>query len=261
MKDTWNEIIYIWKLYWNDGYYQYLLLAAAAYLLIFHRKKKSTRQVLSFSACVLFVFLCPLTARVIMFCIGESVYWRVLWLLPTIPVIALAATEFLRGRHSKIVQAVLLLLCCGVIALAGRDMLSAGNYTRTVNRQKVPDDIAHICSIILEEARRDGIAESDIRMISDEYVASYVRVYDPSITQAYGRWGRNPVNKRCRLAYHYINRITPRRYRKIAKLSSRGGCNFLVLDIPVKKARKVERFGYVKIGQVGSYDVYQLEKS
>ena len=250
--------IYIWRLYWNDSCFQYLLLAAGLYLLIFHRKKRSVRQVLAFSALLLFLFIFPPSSKFICFCIGDTVYWRVLWLLPTIPVIALAATELLRGRHSRLAQAALLLLCCGVIAISGRDMLSAGSYTRTVNRQKVPDDIAHICNMIKEEAQKDGISE--ICMVSDEYVASFVRVYDPSIRQAYGRWGRNAINKAASRVFHLMRNAKPK-YRKIAKYSRKAGCNFLVLSVPKKKKlRKLKRFGYVKIGNVGSYSVFQLEE-
>ncbi len=258
MKAAIDWSIYIWRLYWNDSCFQYLLPAAVLYLLIFHRKKRSVRQVLAFSALVLFVYLFPPTSKLICFCIGDNVYWRVLWLLPTIPVIALAATELLRGRRSRLARAALLLLCCGVIAISGRDMLSSGSYTRTVNRQKVPDPIAHICNRIQEEAQADGIRE--ICMVSDEYVASYVRVYDPSITQAYGRWGRNAINRAARRVFHLMRQEEPN-YRKIAKYARRAGCNFLVISVPKKKVRKIKRFGYVKIGDVGSYSIFQLEEN
>ena len=251
--------IYIWQLFWDNGYYQYLLLAAALYLLIFHRKERSTRQVLVYSAIVMFIFFFPLSAKVIVFCIGGNVYWRIFWLLPIIPVVSLAATEFLRGRHSKLVQTALLLVCCAAIVVSGRDMFTDGVYVRTANAQKVPDDVAQICDIINDEAEKDGLDE--FLVMGDEYLSSYLRVYDPSIQQAYGRWGRNPVNRFCRRAYHLMKREEPRRYRKIAKLSGRGGCDFLVISVPEEKTRKIERFDYVEIGKVGEYRVYQLEET
>lgn len=252
--------IYIWQLFWNKGYYQYLLLAAAVYLLIFHRKKRSTRQVLIYSAFVLFIFFFPLSAKVIVFCIGGSVYWRVFWLLPIIPLIALAATEFLRSRRSKLTQAALLLVCCAAIAVSGRDMFTDGVYVRTGNAQKVPDDVAQICDTIKAEAEKDGL--DDFLVMGDEYLSSYLRVYDPSVSQAYGRWGRDPVNNSCRRVYHLMKvEESRRKYRKIAKLSNRGGCDFLVISVPEEKTPLIERFHYVKIGEVGEYGIYQLEET
>ncbi len=259
MKAYFKWSLYIWQLFWGSGYHQYLLLIAAVYLLLFHRKKRSTRQVLVYSACVLLIFFCPLSAKVIVFCIGGNVYWRVLWLLPTVPVIALAATEFLRSRHSKLLQTVLLLVCCGVIAVSGKDMISDGNYTRTANAQKVPDDIAQICDLINARADEDGL--EDYRVIGDEYLASYLRVYDPSVQQGYGRWGRGVVNNSCRHVYHLMKKEEPRRYRRIARFAKKGKCDFLVISVPDDKTQKIERFGYVEIGMIGEYRIYQLKET
>lgn len=258
MKTILEWIGFSWKCYWGGGYYQYLLLAAGFYLLIFHRKKRYVRQTLAFCTCLLFVFLFPLTAKCISFCIGENVYWRVLWLLPTIPVVALAATEFLRSRHSRLVQTILLLCCCGVIALSGKDMLSAGNFTRTNNRMKVPDDIAHIANALQEAAAKDNIPEICV-ITDDDYPVTYLRVYDPSIKQGYGRRMGGVRNHACYRVYRLLLRPTLN-YRKFAKLSKRGGCNFIVIRVPEKKMKKIERFGYVKIGEVGSYTIFELKE-
>lgn len=248
-----------WERYWGDGYFQYLLLAAVVYLLIFHRKKQSVRHALSFSGCLLFFFLFPPTAKCLFFCIGEDVYWRVLWLLPAIPVIALAATEFLRGRHSRLAQAALLLVCCGVIALSGKDMLSAGNYSRTSNRMKVPDEIAHVGNMIREEAEANGITE--IRVLGDEYLLSYLRVYDPSFIQAYGRGDKDPLSWNCVRLYHLIKAPEPRKYRRIANLARKAGFNFLVISVPENEVWKIRWRGYEKVGDVGSYVVFRRKSS
>lgn len=258
MKAVMEWIFSNWQKYWGGGAYQYLLLLSAAYLLIFHRKKQSTRQVLSFSSALLFVFVCPLTAKVIRACIGQSVYWRVLWILPAIPAIALAATEFLRSRRSKLSQAVLLILCCGVIALSGRDMLSAGNYTRTANRQKVPDEVVNVCNMVLAEAEKDGLTE--VFMASDDHVSTYARVYAPSIRQPYGRWGMGAMTLVNERIYLLMQRAEPRDYNRIARLCRTTGCNFVVISVPDSEVSQLEAYGYFEIGDVGAYSVFQLEE-
>ncbi len=248
-----------WTRYWGDGWYQYLLLAAVLYLIIFHRKKRHVRQVLIFSACLLFIFLFPLTAKCIFFCIGYTVYWRVLWLLPLIPVIALAATEFVRSRPSKVTQTILLLLCCGAIALSGKDMLSANSYIRTENRAKVPDEVAQVGNMIRAEAEKDGLSE--ICVMADDHIVSFLRVYDASILQGYGRALGGLMNGYCYFVFRLMREPEPLNYRRIAWMTKGSGCNFLVLHVPDDKLRKVTQFGFVKIGDVGAYSVFQLEES
>ena len=96
MKELINQILNFWSNYWGDSLFLYLLILAAAYLLIFKRKEENVKYVLTYLLIMLFLFFCPLTAAVIQKCIGESVYWRVLWLIPSSPVIALAMTELIR---------------------------------------------------------------------------------------------------------------------------------------------------------------------
>lgn len=259
MKAVMEWIFSMWQMYWSGGFYQYLLLASAVYLLIFRRKKQSTRQVLAFSFVLLLIFVCPFTAKIIRACIGQSVYWRVLWLLPAIPVIALAAAEFLSGRKSKLLQAALLLLCCIVIALSGKDMFSDGNYTLTVNRQKVPDDVAHVCNMVLEEAEKDGL--SDVCLVSDEYLCSYVRVYEPSIRQPYGRRGMGSLVISNERLYRLMHQEEPRDYGRIARICKKKGYQFLAVSVPEEKEPEITRYGFVRIGDVGSYSIYQLEEA
>ena len=72
---------------------------AVLYLLIFREKiKKPDTILLVYLVISLAVFFCPITAKIIQKCIGELVYWRVLWIVPSVPVIAFAMTEFLKER-------------------------------------------------------------------------------------------------------------------------------------------------------------------
>ena len=74
-----------WQKYWGNGFYVYLLLAACLYFLVFGRKKERARILSGYIVVFLAVFFCPVTAYIIQKCIGRSVYWRVLWVLPAVP--------------------------------------------------------------------------------------------------------------------------------------------------------------------------------
>lgn len=259
MKEMIEWILWIWSLYWNEGFYQYLLLVSAVYLLIFHRKKSGAKQILVSLAVILFVFFCPFTAAAIRACIGSDVYWRVLWLLPLIPAVAAAAAWFVTSKKSNLLQIFLLLLVTAAIAISGQQMLKDGNFVRTANRQKIPDTAARICNIIQEAAAADGISE--IRIASDDDANSYIRVYDASIQMPFGRWGKGALTKASQKLYEEIISETPH-YKKLARLALRAECNFLALPQREKDPHAaLAKYGYVEIGTSGSYTVYQLKES
>ena len=98
MKELMEQMIAFWNNYWGESLIAWFLLAAVIWLLLFRRKKETTKYMLLYLAVSLFIFFCPFTAKIIQACIGTTVYWRVLWLVPSSPVIAYAMTEFLRER-------------------------------------------------------------------------------------------------------------------------------------------------------------------
>ncbi len=254
MKEMMNWILSIWRLYWDEGFYQYLLLLSVVYLLIFRRRKNGARQALPFLFAILFVFFCPFTAWVIRACIGESVYWRTLWLVPLIPVIALGAAEFISSRKSKPAQAALLLVSAAAIAFSGRSVMQAENYLLLANYQKVPNEVAYVCELMQETAQEENL--TTIRVASDNYIASYVRVYDPSILMPYGRGAKGALDYKADLLYSQIISETPD-YAEIGKRAKQTKCNFLVLpETSADPHEALREYKYEEIGTAGSYTIY-----
>lgn len=231
MKEMIKKSLGFWNNYWGDSVFPYLLAIALLYLLIFKRKKKTTRYVLGYVFLALFLFFFPYTAKIIQKCIGENVYWRVLWLVPSTPVIALAMTEFIRGRKA-VLQPVLLVLCTAVIVLGGKEFYTEGYYHKVNNYQQVPDVVAGICEL----AKQDAGGEKFL-LVADEYVSSYIRVYDPSIYLPFGRRGSGGAIGTRRQLYFEIN-APSFNYTSIAKYAKRNRCNYLVVKIPNEQQKK-----------------------
>ncbi len=254
MKESISWIVTNWNLYWGDGSFQYLLLAAAVYLIGWKRKKRSVQQVLLYLLAALFLFACPLTAAVIQKCIGESVYWRILWILPVTPVIALAGTELSEDRHTDFLRSGLavVFLCAAVIC--ANSLLHSGNYSKTANRQKVPDEVANICNLVQENADEG----TTIRLAADDHIAAYVRVYDPSILMPYGRRTKGSLDRDSRLLYYLINGDPPLHYGLITKFALSKRCNFISVAIPEDfNTGAMESMGYTLIGTVNQYGVFK----
>ena len=256
MKNTLIWILSTWNQYWGDGFYQYLLIFSIVYLLFQKKKEENIKWTLIYSFVLLFVFFLPFTAIIIRACIGEDVYWRVLWLLPTIPLIALAAADFLRKRKTKIAKGVLLLVFCVIIACCGKGMFSANNYILSDNPQKVPSEVAYLCNLINERAQQDGITE--IRLATDDHLATYVRVYDPSIIMPYGRRGKGALEPISASLYKEINSENPD-YNKIAESAKFKKCSFIIAKVSdTSYFSDFEAYGYTKIGELHVYTVFQL---
>ena len=251
MKELINQILTFWNNYWGESFFPYLLVFAFVYLLIFRRKNRNIKYILTYLLIMLFLFFCPVTAKIIQKCIGSNVYWRVLWLVPSTPVIALAMTELVRSHH-KIMQAVLVILCIAVIAVSGREIYQAGNYARVNNYQQVPDEVAGICELIQADAQGERFV-----FASDDEVSSYVRVYDPSIYNLIGRNARS-TKGRSKMLFRAINRPDPK-YRRIGKIAKKKKCNYLALKITADEQKdKLAEFEYQEIGSIGRYTVFRL---
>ena len=78
MKEIVTWAVTIWDMYWGNGWVQYLLALSGIGILILGRKKGIALRLFFYTVLLLGLFFCPVSGRVIMRCIGESVYWRVL---------------------------------------------------------------------------------------------------------------------------------------------------------------------------------------
>lgn len=242
-----------WNALWGTGLYQYLFLAAVVYLLFRKREKKICQYLLVYMAVTIFLFFFPVTGKIIKKCIGKKVYWRVLWLLPVIPVIALAMTEWLKERR-KILQAVFGALFVGCMILCGKGIYAAGNYGVVHNFQKVPDEVAAVCNLVRSDA-----GEEAFMLVADDYLSSYIRVYDPSIHMLFGRRGKGAAGKMAKRLYGEINAPGELNYRHLGILGKRKVCNYMVVRIPNEEQKaELEKYEYQEIGTVNQYAVFRL---
>ena len=253
MHDVIEKILTAWKIYWGDGFYAYLLLLAVLYLLVFHRKKEWVRQVIWYVVLMLALFFCPVTAWVIQKCVGSSVYWRVLWILPAFPLIAWAGTLLIeKFGKNNLFRVILLVVAAGVICFCGKNLKKADYYEKVNNYQKVPDEVAQICNLISSQ-KEEG---EEVYLATDDELSSYIRVYDPSIRMPYGRGGKSASNKRAQKLYTQLIAEVPV-IKKVVRYAKELNCNYLVFPLPSEKKQDyMARKGFQLIGQVNQYGIF-----
>ena len=257
MKELIMQMPNWWKEYWGTSLFPWLFLAAVAYLFLFHRKEKKIKYILTYTAVALFLFFFPVSASVIQKCIGETVYWRVFWLVPFMPVMALAATEFLRRRKGML-QGLLVFLFIGVIAVSGKEFHHEGYFSLVHNYQKVPDVVAGLCEMV----KADAGEKSRYVIAADNYVAPYIRVYDPSIYTLFGRERRGNGKRVVKRLYEQINAPEVLDYNKVGNYGKRSYCNYLVVKIPNEEQKaQLEAYGYQEVGTVDRYSLFRYGDS
>ena len=224
-------------------------------------------------------------------CVGGDVYWRVLWLLPTVPLLAYGGTALIYGsRDSKSptadepkeavadgqketadvqwqsvtnereaeasrfsVRILLLVLLLAGIVVSGKSLMDAGFYERVHNFQKVPDEAAQICDFINKQKEEGEV----IYLAADDNIAAYVRVYDPSILMPYGRGGKGRTTQAARKLYTQLTSGMPV-IKKVVKYAKSLECNYLVFPLPSQKKQDYMAIkGYFLIGQVNSYGIFK----
>lgn len=255
MKEIVTWAVTIWNMYWGNGWMQYLMALGGVCILIFGRKSKIGLRLFCYTVFLLVLFFCPISGRVIMRCIGKDVYWRVLWLLPAVPLIAGGFTVITERIGNRMLRTVLVAVLAAAVVISGTGMIEAGNFQRVYNRQQVPDEIAMICELINKD--RDG---SEIRIAADEYISSYIRVYDPALNMAYGRRGAGAVDKNAKSLYQQVNAPVPDG-KNISHLADLVNCTYVVMMVPDENfISDMEAGGYQILSTVGSYYIFVCDK-
>ena len=255
MKEIVTWAVTIWDMYWGNGWVQYLLALSGIGILILGRKKGIALRLFFYTVLLLGLFFCPVSGRVIMRCIGESVYWRVLWLLPTVPVIAGGFTEVVSRSKNGILQAVLTAVLVGAVIISGTGMIKAGNFERVYNHRQVPDEIAMICNKINADRNK-----REVRIAADEYAASYIRVYDPSLKMVYGRRGYGAADKTIKNLYKQITSEIPDG-KTVSDLANTAECTYVVMVPPNEKfLQDMENGGYRILDTVDLYYIFVCEQ-
>lgn len=151
-------------------------------------------------------------------------------------------------------QYILLIFIAAVLAFCGTGLNKDGFYKKVQNVQKIPDEVVSICNLINEQKEEN----EEIYLATDDKIASYVRVYDPSIKMPYGRGGKGASGKKAARWLHKQLVAEVPVIKKVVKNAKRLKCNYLVFPVPSKKKQLyMETKGFYLIGQVNEYGIFK----
>lgn len=113
---------------------------------------------------------------------GRYAYWRILWVVPVIPVVAAVIPAISEKTTIQWSKAIAAAVGVGVIALSGTYLYNGpgGSFVEAANAEKIPNDVVQIAHRLLE-------MNDHPRIIAQDPVGVYIRQCSGEITTLYGR--------------------------------------------------------------------------
>ncbi|WP_099467042.1 hypothetical protein [Konateibacter massiliensis] len=246
----WEIVQDTYERYAADGVVQLLLIAAIVVLLI-KEKKNENKQMAYYAIALIAVVVFPPIVLVLTHFAGEDVYWRIFWLVPSVIIIAFAATRLIEqaGKRSK--QRILFVGVLLVIVLGGKSVYNAETFNKAENLYKIPQEAIEICEMVAP----DGGAT---KIIVPESIVSYIRQYNANINLLYGRNMGKDVQK----GYRYkvllqLNSAEPD-VKYIAKKAKKKECEYIVFENFSSGTETIADYGYELFGSTQNYVIYKL---
>ena len=244
------------KKYWANGWHLLLFALALIYIIICVKEKNTKKTFLWYSGLFAAIFICPLTAKIIIKFIGASVYWRMLWILPTSIIMAFAFTHLYEKINEKWIKTVVALAITLAVALGGAWMYTNREFVTAPNWYKVSSAVPGICEEIQNDAKEQGLEPKAVVVNS---LLTEIRQYDAGIKLLYGRNAeRGSISSRRRRVYKQMQREIPW-YKQFSKQLKSFNCNYVVWTGSEKSFAGFEKNGFRLVGQVEQYKIYFID--
>lgn len=114
--------------------------------------------------------------------LGLYAYWRILWLIPVIPVVASIVPMITEKMQKPWMKGIAAVAGVTVVLMGGTFLYRGpgGSFVRAANATKLPDDVVRIADRLLE-------IDSKPRVVLQHPLGVYMRQYSGSIDTLFGR--------------------------------------------------------------------------
>ena len=254
MYGIFRESLVILQNYYGTLFWFLLYAVSAGYLFVCEKNKTKRILVLYVPLAILIAFLLPPVRMVYVAVFDEgNTYYRLLWLVPFCITCAYAAACAF-AKHTRIG----LVLCCALIALAGKPVYKSIHMRPAENAYHLPQVVVELCDLILEDA---GV-ETDTDRVRCAFPADlvhYVRQYDTRIHLVFGREMVEPVWDHWNFVYSAMEEHDVIDMQLVTNLRESDGFRYLVLHSGRKTSADPETFGFAKVGERGDFVVYRFD--
>lgn len=113
---------------------------------------------------------------------GLYAYWRILWIIPVIPVVAGLVPSLTERIKKPWMKSIVAAAGVGMVVVGGTFLYNGagGSFVEAANASKLPDYVVQIADRLLE-------LDDHPRVIAQDPIGVYIRQYSGSIDSAFGR--------------------------------------------------------------------------
>lgn len=184
---------------------------------------------------------------------NDRSYWRMMWMVPIIPICVIVPTYFVDKSKKDIVKFCILIITTSVMILCGHFIYDGNREVFAVasNPEKLPDDVATIGKALLE-------LDDDPNIVTDASLSVYLRQYSGKIKSPYSRHvGYDPMNP---YGNNFSNALDEERFSYLAQKMVNCDYEYLVTH-NAEEDRRTNLYdaGFKLIQQIGEYGIYGVE--
>ncbi len=210
MKDLFSLAISELAIVMESGPILYLVPVCLIYL-YFRDKSSQWRTFFLWGTLFLFfLYLCPISGKILYFCLSNNTYFRIFWLVPLVPLFCYTAVTLI--THFQGMKRLILFLAILLITTqSGSYMLKEPNFYHVTNPYKLTQE-----SIDTADWLPDGA-----HIVGADWLVPFIRQYNPTITLVNTRFGLSAIS--VELAKDFPDLAT------LGPLIQSSGCDFVAI--------------------------------
>lgn len=258
-----TNVIEVFRRYNGETWFFPLFLAAVAWLLIRLDKRNRRSALLTIAAACLFVFnqaAFVLAGKVI----GTETYYRFLWMIPVIPMLAYAAVDVIVLQKNIVRRTAAAAAVLAAVVLAGVPYAGRGSFVKPGQVSYLNRESAEICELISEDKEKKRP-----RVACDSNLVRSLRLQDPTIRnvitrQTYRFDSELELNTKSRIVQHRLLTLVEGgtleiSSKKLQNTLTRSKADYLVIATEYHMDEQLLAAGCRIIGQTDSYTIYRVE--
>lgn len=242
----------------EDQVYWYVFLFALIIIIGFGVAKEKKRFLMIAMGIFSVVYICPISARLLMYGMGSDVYWRMFWLVP-IPIVISVALVLLDDRMpvNKVLRFFCMIAVLLLIGKIGKVMYQGDIFAKHDNMYNLPSEAIAVCDAVNEDADANGV--TDKRLAASGDLVCYVRQYDASIRMPYGRDGlRGTYETELARQIYQLMETSGTDFTMLTTLLQQDGCNYLAYYSSEDVRQTLTSLGYRIVASTENHDVYAV---
>lgn len=239
------EAFMTFQRYMGTGLILIWYLAALIYLYLKEKRKPFRIMFLYVPVLTLLLFFNPIFSGLFQKFLGETIYFRMIWLLPISVTLAYTMVSLLgelKGKAKNIAVLLLVLL----VLISGKLVYQNSLYSRADNAYHVPWEVVEICDAIALPGR-------EVMAAFPREFLLYVRQYSTSVCMPYGRT----------VMQGYCDDFELLMYRdeilaaELAEMSKARKCHYVIFSEQKTILGDLTEYDFVYFGKVGEYLIYK----